>query len=54
MLRSVEMMHFRAQVPNRDAAVATRAIAGTRRSPTSCAGGESAANPAAERSSVTR
>ena len=27
MLRSVEMVHFRAQVPNRDAAVATRAIA---------------------------
>jgi V/A-type H+-transporting ATPase subunit I len=28
MLRSVPMVHFRAQVPNRDAAVATRAIAG--------------------------
>jgi V/A-type H+-transporting ATPase subunit I len=28
MLRSVPMAHFRAQVPNRDAAVATRAIAG--------------------------
>ena len=27
MLRSVTMVHFRAQVPNRDAAVATRAIA---------------------------
>ena len=27
MLRSVPMAHFRAQVPNRDAAVATRAIA---------------------------
>lgn len=27
MLRSVEMVHFRAQVPNRDAAAATRAIA---------------------------
>ncbi|HEX6642663.1 MAG TPA: V-type ATPase 116kDa subunit family protein, partial [Thermoanaerobaculia bacterium] len=27
MLRSVEMVHFRAQVPNRDAALATRAIA---------------------------
>lgn len=27
MLRSVPMVHFRAQVPNRDAAVATRAIA---------------------------
>ncbi|HLJ73457.1 MAG TPA: V-type ATPase 116kDa subunit family protein, partial [Thermoanaerobaculia bacterium] len=28
MLRPVPMVHFRAQVPNRDAAVATRAIAG--------------------------
>ncbi|HXH93023.1 MAG TPA: V-type ATPase 116kDa subunit family protein, partial [Thermoanaerobaculia bacterium] len=28
MLRSVPMVHFRAQVPSRDAAVATRAIAG--------------------------
>ena len=27
MLRSVAMAHFRVQVPNRDAAVATRAIA---------------------------